>query len=350
MALADIPFYGAFTERKRQNEAAPLAELQQVGAALGLREKLQAAAKARMYEAEVAKLGPNPSQEQLVALVSRFNPEKAMEIRQRTLDRETTTNAAAAGRQAGLEQQATLAREREEARIESARQQGANARMLAQMRIDADERMRRFMVANRPPVQPPAGRLLQTDTGPMSVDRNNRATPITGPDDRPLGPKTTARALPTAAAQKLFENQQNLRRAETALALIEGKDVGEMKGDPNATGWKGFLPDTILQRMDPKGTDARAALSDLGSLVIHERSGAAVTAAEFPRLMPFIPKINDDPETVKKKLKRFAQIYRDVASETANFYRESGYKVPELQGGGGDGGGPSVESLLEKYK
>ena len=43
--------------------------------------------------------------------------------------------------------------------------------------------------------------------------------------------------------------------------------------------------------------------------------------------------MNDDPETVKKKLKRFAQIYRDVSTETTNFYRESGYKVPELSSG-----------------
>jgi hypothetical protein len=107
----------------------------------------------------------------------------------------------------------------------------------------------------------------------------------------------------------------------------------------------------VLQRMDPQGTDARAALADLGSLVIHERSGAAVTAAEFPRLMPFIPKINDDPETVKKKLKRFVQIYREVATETANFYRESGYKVPEMQATQPAApAGPTVDSLLEKYK
>ena len=33
--------------------------------------------------------------------------------------------------------------------------------------------------------------------------------------------------------------------------------------------------------------------------VIHSRSGAAVTAAEFPRLAPFIPSEKDDADTVK---------------------------------------------------
>ena len=133
-----------------------------------------------------------------------------------------------------------------------------------------------------------------------------------------------------------MENQQNLRRAEQALALVNGESVGEAKGDPNATGWKGYVPNVILNRVDPKGVDARAAIADLGSLVIHDRSGAAVTAAEFPRLRPFIPAATDDAETVKKKLSRFASEYRAVVEEASEFYKASGYKVPTetLRGSG----------------
>jgi hypothetical protein len=144
-----------------------------------------------------------------------------------------------------------------------------------------------------------------------------------GPADKP-----TERILPTSAAQKLMENQQNLRRAEQALTLIQGGSVGDAKGKKSATGMKGFLPDAILQRIDPSGVDTRAAISDLGSLVIHDRSGAAVTAAEFPRLRPFIPTHTDDPATVEKKLKRFVGVYKDVVGEAVDFYKESGYRVP----------------------
>jgi hypothetical protein len=65
--------------------------------------------------------------------------------------------------------------------------------------------------------------------------------------------------------------------------------------------------------------------------VIHDRSGAAVTAAEFPRLAPFIPTEKDDPPTVKKKLKMFVQNYKALVDDSAEFYRSSGYNVPVLQ-------------------
>jgi len=160
----------------------------------------------------------------------------------------------------------------------------------------------------------------------------------------PGGPKDeTARPdkpLPISAAQKLMENQQNLRRAEDALALIKGEKEG---GDKAATGLKGYLPEAMLQRADPKGVQTRAAIGDLGSLVIHDRSGAAVTAAEFPRLRPFIPLVTDNAATVEKKLARFVQVYRDVVTEAADFYRESGYKVPTgaLRSGNAPADGPA---------
>ncbi len=41
MALADIPFYGAYTQRRQMNEQAPLQELQQAGGAMSLLAQLQ---------------------------------------------------------------------------------------------------------------------------------------------------------------------------------------------------------------------------------------------------------------------------------------------------------------------
>jgi hypothetical protein len=155
----------------------------------------------------------------------------------------------------------------------------------------------------------------------------------------PGGPKDTSQAgpgkpLPSSAAKGLFENQQNLRRAEQALALINGAEIKDAqgnviaKGDKEATGFKGYVPDALLQRFDTTGNPTRAAIADLGSLVIHDRSGAAVTAAEFPRLQPFIPSAKDDPATVRTKLGRFVQEYRNVTGEMADFYSQSGYRVP----------------------
>lgn len=62
------------------------------------------------------------------------------------------------------------------------------------------------------------------------------------------------------------------------------------------------------QRIDPEGINARASLANIGSLVIHDRSGAAVTVSEFPRLAPFIPQRGDTYDAVVKKLTKLADL------------------------------------------
>lgn len=229
----------------------------------------------------------------------------------------------AADRLAQIQEQAVQGRITKE----EADRRAAELRKEMQASLFAQQQtMAQFMAALR---QPPQPQLITNEQGVFQLDRSGNAVPVTGPDGKPLTGKSPTKALPPTAAKGILENNQNLRRAEQALALIKGKNVGTMTGDKEATGWKGFLPDAILQRVDPEGTDARAMLSDLGSLVIHDRSGAAVTAAEFPRLQPFIPSAKDDPETVKKKLNRFVQVYKQISEDAKNFYSESGYKVPD---------------------
>jgi hypothetical protein len=143
---------------------------------------------------------------------------------------------------------------------------------------------------------------------------------------------------PAPVSKALLENNQNLRKARDALTLIQGGKVGALQGDPNATGLKGFAPDFVLQRMDPAGIDTRAAIADLGSMIIHDRSGAAVTASEYPRLVPFIPRDKDEPPVVEKKLQRFVQEYEAIQKDYADMYSEDqGYRLPKsLTGGRGN--------------
>ncbi len=149
-----------------------------------------------------------------------------------------------------------------------------------------------------------------------------------GPGDK----SQALRPMPSSAAGGLLENRRNARRAVDALALLNGETLpGGTQGDPNATGWKGYLPNQLLNRLDPAGVDTRAAIADLGSMVINDRSGAAVTAAEFPRLAPFIPSEKDDPETARKKLQNFARNYGAIVNDTEEFYRASGYNVPDAE-------------------
>lgn len=134
-----------------------------------------------------------------------------------------------------------------------------------------------------------------------------------------------AKPLPSAQAKAWTENNVAMNKIDETLAAFEK--------DPNAVGKKGFLPDVLLQRLDPKGVLGRAKIADVGSLKIHDRSGAAVTAAEFPRLQPFIPSARDTPDTVRTKLQNFRREYELIQDEIKNYAEDMGYIVPKTRTG-----------------
>jgi hypothetical protein len=203
----------------------------------------------------------------------------------------------------------------------------------------SEEERKAFDLANRPSEsnKPPSG---------YRYDENGNLVAIPGgPGDvKVIEEAAKARRNselkppPAPVSKALLENNQNLRKARDALTLIQGGKVGALQGDPNATGLKGFAPDFVLQRMDPAGIDTRAAIADLGSMIIHDRSGAAVTASEYPRLVPFIPRDKDEPPVVEKKLQRFVQEYEAIQKDYADMYSEDqGYRLPKsLTGGRGN--------------
>jgi hypothetical protein len=124
--------------------------------------------------------------------------------------------------------------------------------------------------------------------------------------------------IPANINLAIIKNNQGVKQLSDTIKLLEQ--------NPNAVGFKGFVPGAILNRADPEGVDARAGVADVGSLVMHERSGAAVTAAESPRLVPFIPLITDDKETVVKKLKRMRTIIEgEQKGLTETYSKDQGY-------------------------
>ena len=165
------------------------------------------------------------------------------------------------------------------------------------------------------------GTVVQSDAGPLVVNtRTGEGAPVIGPNGQAVGPKL--RDVPGTMRKTLFENDASLRKVNDALEAIEKY--------PAALGARNYLGDTIRQRTDPDGVNARALVADIGSLKIHDRSGAAVTAAETPRLKPFIPAATDDVETVKKKLGLFRDEYSAINGDIRETYsREQGYRTPE---------------------
>jgi hypothetical protein len=126
--------------------------------------------------------------------------------------------------------------------------------------------------------------------------------------------------LPSGLATSYVGNMTALGSITDALKKVES--------NPNAFGLTNMLPNAMLTRMDPKGVEARAAVFNLGSLKIHDRSGAAVTASETPRLLPFIPTPGDNAKTVKTKLAGFQREYNLMNQDIEDFSKTQGYKSP----------------------
>lgn len=100
-----------------------------------------------------------------------------------------------------------------------------------------------------------------------------------------------------------------LSKHEDAVGLKRG--LGELPG-------MGNIGDSWNQRKDPAGVAARAQIANVGSLIIHDRSGAAVTVSEYPRLAPFVPKVTDTPAAIRIKLGKL----RDGIEYETKLYEE----------------------------
>jgi hypothetical protein len=142
-----------------------------------------------------------------------------------------------------------------------------------------------------------------------------------GPADK----QEKLKPIPAHINTAISTNDMSIKRIQEALDLI--------KKNPDAVGLKNLLPGQALDRMDPKGVAARSAISDIGSLVIHDRSGSAVSVGEMQRL-GFIPTPTDRADNAKTKLEamlKWAKLNQQGLSET--YGEDQGYKSsPTLSG------------------
>lgn len=176
--------------------------------------------------------------------------------------------------------------------------------------------------ANQPPAAPPSGYVPNPNKpGELLFVPGGPGDPAVIEAGRVA--RTPLKSLPSSVAKAIQTNKQNLRVVDQALTLLSGEDVGELQGDKEALGAKTLLPALLQSRLDPKGVSTRAAIGDLESMIIHERSGAAVPASEQPRLKPFLPIKGEKAEETIKKLKRFRQIYNEIQSDYEEMYSEA---------------------------
>lgn len=156
--------------------------------------------------------------------------------------------------------------------------------------------------------QEPKGQVVQGPNGPVLVNpRDGTSIPVTDPSGQQLRAKP-----PANITQAVNSNRQQLLKIDRAIANLQQH--------PTAVGLRRSLPDALNQVIDPDGVDTRAGVSDIGSLLIHDRTGAAMSAAESQRLMPFIPGPRDQSAAAIKKLQRLKQqVQMDTDAMAASF-------------------------------
>lgn len=172
------------------------------------------------------------------------------------------------------------------------------------IRDEAAAERQKYNLGNRPIQIDNQGRawVLDATTGQMRQVEGDARFPVPGQGGG-AGSQPKPRPVPSGIAQAHATNRKQISVVDEAIKAVQA--------NPAAVGMKAYTPGMILDRMDTKGVPARAAISDIGSLEIRDRSGAAVTAAEFPRLRPFIPQATDNAETVLFKLQRMKQIIEE---------------------------------------
>ena len=205
-----------------------------------------------------------------------------------------------------------------EAQIGGAQAQGAAARALAAQRAQpaGEQWTYHFDPETGSEVRFNAGtgerQIIPSGRGKRAPTAPPRQPLVTSPEGVRVPDEPGTQVAPpggmgsAAVLNAIKENQTKLSVIDNALMQLETR--------PQGVGLKGIIPDIALQRIDPEGVDLRANVADIGSMVIHDRSGAAVTAREMPRLSPFIPKASDTPDTVRRKLARMKAI---INEETA---------------------------------
>ncbi|MHB1065494.1 MAG: hypothetical protein ACYC1Z_13570, partial [Georgenia sp.] len=195
--------------------------------------------------------------------------------------------------------------------------------------LKAQEEVERMRARYRPPPSPsaPNFQILPTGDGYVAV---NPKTLDTKPVQAPGGQGRLQPRQSSGISEKVIANQKAMSAVDDAIA--------KLGSHPKAVGLGRGIWDFADQRLDPEGVQARASLADVGSLQLHDRSGAAVTASEWPRLAPFIPRSSDTPQAAMQKLKRLRAM---IAIETRVLAKAPSASTPGA--GTSTDGGPNLE-------
>ena len=338
MALAD--FLSSYRGREAQMNAQPMQELQQVGALQGILAKVQAAQEAQTSKELLTRIGQETGGDpaKMVPALLKAGPIgiKLAEGMKGLLpkpaeDRVVAPGGALVRPDGTVRSQAPFKPDKphkppeivQMTELYASLPEGDPRKAILKKAIEAktfgrEEAIRLAASLRQPAAEQPPVAVIGPDNKPVFV---NRADAI---GKQPAVKETADRVIPANIAKAYQENSTALRKIDTALSEVDKY--------PAAFGLQNVRGDAISQRVDPKGVTARAIVADIGSLKIHDRSGAAVSVSEFPRLAPFIPQEYDTFEKVMGNLDAMERELTIVLKALA-----SGVLLKDLLVGG-DGG------------
>lgn len=137
--------------------------------------------------------------------------------------------------------------------------------------------------------------------------------------DKEAKQRSLIKDVPAPQQSAYIGNVSSIQKIDDAIRAIES--------NPDAIGPTKAFGEFVNQNLDPEGVDARSRIAEVGATKIHDLSGAAVTAAEAPRLKPFVPLVTDNPRAALTKLKNLKKALEDNNGQITNFYSpDKGYR------------------------
>ena len=164
---------------------------------------------------ELSALGPNPTQEAILAVVTKYgSPDKVLAALQASADRGATREAQAAQQKERLDAQKQMAQERIDAQIKAAELAGATRKEIVQMQIDGRNQIAQMMAALKQSTQAnkPLPASLQKEEGAdlVSIDTYSSQQAALAPAIASLTPNTAGvRKLNLGPVQNMKYIAQN---------------------------------------------------------------------------------------------------------------------------------------------
>lgn len=149
-------------------------------------------------------------------------------------------------------------------------------------------------------------------TQTMMMDQSGNATPVPGSQIRKL------KTLPVGATRDFDELDDVIFKIDEALRLLDDPQAREAIGR-----WDALFP---AEAQTKEGIQLRGMIAEIGSAILLERSGAAVTATEFARAKPFLPLINDPEKKTRANLESMKILFTKGRDRiAAHFNPKKGY-------------------------